>query len=474
MGLQRSAGNRAAASLVLAGRPGARPPVRAAGSSSPNSGSPGPAVPGSAVEGPRATPDDAGGTHAGPGPATIDALHAAGAPQVPGEATAQRLVVQRQAAQQITPTFTIPIEPDSTKIDFGKASYVRGSVALKGEIKGELVRKGQDSAAVSAGGTSNMGGQTEITLAEQKGFAVFDGLEVDKIKETLSFELSKKKLDVSLGAEASIKTRYPWLKGVVGLKFVLAGVEWEQMAKDPGSAVALGVEVSGGANGEGTVNVNNDFDVKLSVKVVASGEVHPNWPRIAGEVGKRVATEGGKAAVQATTTAAGTSVVAIDLAAVATAAAAILIPLAAAIAMGYGAFQGMKNAKAARDAANYGVQMRAKAEECARGFARTLTGHAPGSDEGSAEADAQIQGTMTSTGASREMVVAAATQEQGGYAAIYAKNLKRIKDKLYAEGCVQYDKQSEPDWGFIEEIGPEWGMRGVFRTTFRMILYHQS
>ena len=28
----------------------------------------------------------------------------------------------------------------------------------------------------------------------------------------------------------------------------------------------------------------------------------------------------------------------------------------------------------------------------------------------------------------------------------------------------------EPDWGFIEEIGPEGGMRGVFRNTFRIVL----
>ncbi|MDA8237054.1 MAG: hypothetical protein M0T75_04060 [Chloroflexi bacterium] len=388
---------------------------------------------------------------------------------------APRLPVQRDGPQQITPSFVVPIEPTATKIDLGgKASYVRGSIALKGEVKGELVRKGQESAGMGAGGTSNVGGQTEITIAEQKGFAVFDGLDVEKVKETLSFELSKKKLDVSLGGEATIKTRYPWLKGLVGLKLVLAGIEWEEMAKDPGSAVALGVEISGGVSGEGRVNVTSEYDVLLTVKVVATGEAHPNWPRIAGEVGKRVATEGGKAAVEATTTAAGTSVVAIDMAAVASAAAVILIPLAAAIAMGYGAWQGMKNAKAARDAAGYGVVARKKAEECARGFARTLTGSAPGSDEGSAEAEAQIQAAMASTHASREMVVAAATQEQGGYQAIHDKNLKRIKDRIYADLVAKWEEQSKPDWGWLEELGPDWGMRGVFRSTFRIVLYGEG
>jgi hypothetical protein len=377
-------------------------------------------------------------------------------------------VAQREGAQQITPSFTVPIEPNSTKIDLGgKASYIKGSVALKGEVKGEIVQKGKDSASVGAGGTSNVGGQAEITLAEQKGFAIFDAIDIEKVKETMGFELSMKKLDVNFAAEASIKTRYPWLKGIAGLKFVVAGVEWDKIS----DAVALGVEVSGGLSGEGTINLNSGYDVKLSVKVTVVGEVHPNWPRIAAEVGKRVATEGGKAAVEATTTGAGTSVIAIDLAAVGAAAAAILVPLAAAVAMGYGAFQGMKNARAAREAAGYGVVMKAKAEECAKGFAQTLTGRSPGSDEGSVEAEAQIHGVMASTGASREIVVAAATQEQGGYGAIYEKNLTRIKEKLYAEGCARYDEQSKADWGYIEDIGPEWGMRGVYRKYFRMVLF---
>ena len=479
LGVQRAAGNRAAASLVLGQRAAPQPAHRPPPARRPHAdlgasravhagsiaGEPGPVGGSVALE-------EVPGERRDALASRLDVLHTPGPPQLPAPAATQRLAVQRDGGQQITPNFVIPIEPNATKIDLGgKTSYVRGSVALKGEVKGELVRKGQESAAMGAGGTSNAGVQTEITIAEQKGFAVFDGLEVEKVKETLAFELSKKKLDVSLGGEATIKTRYPWLKGLVGLKFVLAGIEWEEMAKDPGSAVALGVEISGGVSGEGRVNVNNDYDVMLTVKVVASGEAHPNWPRIAGEVGKRVATEGGKAAVEATTTAAGTSVVAIDMAAVASAAAVILIPLAAAIAMGYGAWQGMKNARAAREAAGYGVVARKKAEDCARGFARTLTGSSPGSDEGSAEAEAQIQAAMASTHASREMVVAAATQEQGGYQAIYDKNLKRIKERIYADLCAKWDDQSKPDWGWLEEMGPDWGMRGVFRSTFRIVLF---
>ena len=142
----------------------------------------------------------------------------------------------------------IPIEPEATKKDLGSsASYVKGPIALKGEVKGEIVEKGKDSAAVSAGGTSNAGGQAEITLGEQMGYAIFDSLNIEKVTETMAFELSKKKLDVSFGAEATIKNRYEWLKGIVGLESVIAGVEWDRVS----DAVALGVEVPGGLSGEG-------------------------------------------------------------------------------------------------------------------------------------------------------------------------------------------------------------------------------
>ncbi len=422
LGIQRSAGNRAAAGLVAGMGPGPRP---------------------------------------SPGPATDR-----------GPQAAQRVAVQRQGAPAATPTFVIPIEPETTKMDLGsKAAYVRGSVAVKGEIKGELLPKGGEAGAVGRGTTSNVGVQEEITLAEQKGYAIFDSLGIEKVKETLGWELSKKKIDISIGAEASFKSRYPWLTGIVGIKGVLAGIEWEGMAKDPGSQSVLGLEVYGGLNGEGTINLNSTTDLKLSVKVVGSGEAHPNWPRIVAEVGKRAAVEGGKAAVQATTTAAGTTVLAIDMAAVASAAAVILIPLAAAIAMGYGAWQGMQNARAAREAAGYGVIGRKKAEECAKGFARTLTGSSPGSDEGSAEAEAQIQAAMTATNATREMVVAAATQEQGGYEAIYAKNLKRIKERIYADLVAKWFAANEENFGYLESLGDDWGQKGVFKSTLRIVLF---
>lgn len=418
------------------------------------------------------------------GAPTVDGMHATARPdEAAGGAgradagayaastTAQRLPLQRQGAPAATPTFVIPIEPETTKMDIGsKTAYLRGSVAVKGEVKGELLPKGGESKA-GRGGTSNVGVQEEITLAEHKAEGLLAQLGFDQVKETVGWELSKKKIDISIGAEASIKTPIKGLTGILGVKGVFAGIEWEQMAKDPGSQSVLGLEVYGGSNGEGTFNLNSTTDVKLSVKLVASGEVHPNWPRIIAEVGKRAAVEGGKAAVQATTTAAGTTVLAIDMAAVASAAAVILIPLAAAAMMGAGAWQGMQNARAAREAAGWGVYGRKKAEDSARGFARTLTGSAPGSDEGSAEAEAQIQAAMQSTNASREMVIAAATQQQGGYSAIYEKNLKRIKEAIYADLVAKWFAANESNFGYLESLGDDWGQKGVFKSTLRIVLF---
>ena len=132
LGIQRAAGNRAAASLVLGPRPLARPAARAAGPAVSSAvGTPGSLAGGAVIDAAVPTPGEATGTHDGPGPAAIDALHASGPPQAPAAAAAQRLVVQRDGPQQVTPSFVIPIEPGKAKWDLtSKTSYVRGSIAF--------------------------------------------------------------------------------------------------------------------------------------------------------------------------------------------------------------------------------------------------------------------------------------------------------------------------------------------------------
>ena len=91
--------------------------------------------------------------------------------------------------------------------------------------------------------------------------------------------------------------------------------------------------------------------------------------------------------------------------------------------------------------------------------------------EGGQHAEAQVEKVMEESGASREEALAAIQKAQGGYAAIRAKELQRLKDRMYAEACAAFDESHKADFGTLEEQGPECGFRGEFRSTLRMILY---
>ena len=470
LGIQRAAGNRAATAMVqgmqaqTARQPAA--PRREHPAATADA-----AASGGWLAAERETPpDDAAQAD---GATAVDVLRPAGAPPEPPGASAA--MVQREPVVQRNPggpnpKFSVAIEPEDWKQDFGKTSYIMGSYGIEGEISGEIAPKGGgDSGTVNPSAVPG-GGKVDVTLAERKALGILQQLGVEKTKETLSAELSMKKLEVSYASEATLTTPYPWLKGLVEFKFIAAGVEW----KKPQEAVAAGVKLSGGLTGEGPIPLDDQTELKVSAKLVGYGQLQPNWIRIMEEVGQRVGQEGGKMAVEAVTTAAGTEVIAIDLAGLAVSAAAIIVPLAAALLMGAGAYQEAKNTAAAREAAEAGVVARKKAEDCAAGYARTLTGGAPGGDEGSTEAEAQIKEVMAKTGGTRELVIAATIEEQGGYSAIYDKNLKRIKDKIYAQSCLIYDASHQEDFGWLESLGPEWGMRGVYRTYFRIVLYGGS
>ncbi len=165
---------------------------------------------------------------------------------------------------------------------------------------------------------------------------------------------------------------------------------------------------------------------------------------------------------------------AVDLAGVATSAAAVIIPLAAAVVIGYGLFQASKLTEAAVAAANAGVEARRRARTAASGFAHVMTGGKSKGDEGSTEAERQILAIMAKTNASREQVVEAITSQQGGYSAIYQKNLKRMQDHLYAEAVRTFEETHQEDFGIIESFGEDWGMRGRFRKDLRLVLYAED
>jgi hypothetical protein len=161
----------------------------------------------------------------------------------------------------------------------------------------------------------------------------------------------------------------------------------------------------------------------------------------------------------------------VDLAGLAVTAAAVVLPIVAAGVIAAGLFQGAKLTQAEIAAANAGVAARQKAKTVTAGYAHVITGGANKGDEGSAEAERQIVSMMAKTNASRDQVVEAVKTQQGGYYAIYEKNLKRIKDRLYTEAVRVFEETYQGEFGFIEELGETWGMRGVFRRTLRLVLY---
>lgn len=162
---------------------------------------------------------------------------------------------------------------------------------------------------------------------------------------------------------------------------------------------------------------------------------------------------------------------AVDVAGMAGSAAALVLPLAAAAAMIYGANQAIKNARAATEAAQSAVGHRDEARKAAKGYAQVLTGGGGGSDPGSAEAEGQLVSIAATTHGTREMVLATVAKEQGGYDAIYRKNLDRICERMYAEACKAFDESHKEDVGLVEDIGEDWGMRGTFRKTLRIVLF---
>jgi hypothetical protein len=373
--------------------------------------------------------------------------------------------VQRQAAGPAVGFAGTSVDLPESKVEFGRTAFVSGSVGSKGSIAFEPV----ESPAIGVE-YANQGAKVNFALAKQEAVRIANSITLDEVSEGLSFELSRKQVNVSFAVNAKLKTALPFLSGKLSGKLVVAGVQWEK----PDSATAFGLEVSGSLVGQGPIRLG-DTEVMVKSSVTLAGTLRPNWHRILGEAGKRAAQGAADGAVSAVTTEAGTVVLSVDTAALASGAATIVVPVAAAVGMAYGVFQDMKNTKAAVTAAQRGVSLRQQAREYAEGYARTLTGGS-GSGPGAVEAERLLAGLAVASNATRDMAVAAVRYQQGSYQEIHDRAYRRIRDAYYAEACRQFDESHRDDFGFVESIGDwfgsdDWGMKGVFRDTLRIVLY---
>ena len=192
--------------------------------------------------------------------------------------------------------------------------------------------------------------------------------------------------------------------------------------------------------------------------------------KAAEEAAKQAAKEAAKDAALATGEGAGETALVMDGAALASAAAAILLPAAVAVAIAAGMIQEARNMKADGEAIQTGLSTRKRAAKAATNYAKVLTGGS-GSGEGGQEAEAQIADMMRKANATREQAIEAIDKAQGNYSTILARELGRLKDKMYAAACQAFDDGHKSEFGLLERQGPDWGYRGSFRKMLHLILY---
>lgn len=434
-------------------------------------------------------------------------------------AGAARSIFRKDAKQnQVNPKLSFDIK--EVKLGEKKLRWVKlaASYKAKGSIEAQEVENGKGiSSTVTVGptgiaGQGATGGKAEIELAKQEFHHKLLGIELDeKLKEKFSFELSREKLDVSVGVEGRVNVKeLPWLKGAGDLSFKFASVKWKDMQKDPDhieKVKVLALEGGLGLNGEGTlVFAERAYKAGVTSQVVVSAS--PNWAEIGAEVAKQAAEKGAETAATtgaggaagsgatattattATTTGAGgtgtvtggattttgaagaaaETAIVVDTAGVAASAAAIVLPLGFAALAIAGARQEEKNARASHAAIRTGLVMRDEARRYVRAYTTTLRG---GSAEGPGAlvANAKVMEYMAATGKNRADACADLVQRNGGVEKLEAEIMAKVRAEAYAKGVAEFERAFADQFGWLEKLGETWGMRGTFRKDLYMVLY---
>jgi hypothetical protein len=384
--------------------------------------------------------------------------------------------------------------------------YVTLSSSLKAKGSVELVGADGTTAPVTAGpkvSKGGVGGNGDIAFAQQHFAPKLANMQFDgKAKETISFELGSEQVKIAAGLQARVDWQeLEFLKGAADLSFIFAGAKWKDIEKDPNNVKVMAADVAIGASGEGLGTIWTGQQAKTALTVQVVGAAVPNWANVGVEVAKDVAKEGATtagtdattsvtvgtatadgaatAAAGATDTAAADAGVAaldtaitIDTTAVAASAAAVILPLGAAALMVAGATQTGKNIDASAAAAAYGTELRAEAKAYASSYAATIGGSGKTANRGALDANVVVMQYMAASGKNRAESCADLLAKNGPTLA--DQILSKMRDKLYDQGCAAFEAQYANEFGLLEKLGPTWGMRGVFRGEFRMILYADS
>jgi plasmid stability protein len=349
-----------------------------------------------------------------------------------------------------TPPFKVPHEATSL-----------GPVKMQAEIKAELSfdqptqassssdpgAPTQARAGVTASPTGGVGYQAEV----QKEFQRRSEGALAGWKPTIKGGGKVTSNGGEIGIEGAIERDF--LAGTVlsqTIKFTILGVDLKE-----NDITFVGMSY--------TVALAKKFKAEFmpGIEVEVKGGIEfkftPDWIAIGKWIAERLAVSAGEAVV-------------VDGAAVAGSAAAVIAPVGAAALIIAGFIQTGKNIDASRAAIGTAVRLRKQAKDFAKAYAGKLTGGS-GSGPGADAAEQKIKEYRIVSLKERAEACNDLREKNGGYQKIYTDILTALRPKLFAQAVAEFETNYQTQFGILESIGEDWGMRGVFRKDMRMILF---
>jgi plasmid stability protein len=197
--------------------------------------------------------------------------------------------------------------------------------------------------------------------------------------------------------------------------------------------------------------------IEVEVKGGIEFKFTPDWIQIGKWIAEKLAVSAAEA-------------VAVDGAAVAASAAAIIAPVGAAAMIIAGFIQTGKNIDASRAAIGTAVRLRKQAKDYAKAYAGKLTGGS-GTGPGADAAEEKIKTYQIASRKERAEACNDLKEKNGGYQKIYTDILAALRPKLFTQAVAEFETNYQEQFGILESIGEDWGMRGVFRKDMRMVLF---
>lgn len=349
-----------------------------------------------------------------------------------------------------TPPFKVPHEAVSL-----------GPVKMQAEIKAELSfdqptqassssdpgAPTQARAGVTASPTGGVGYQAEV----QKEFQRRSEGALAGWKPTIKGGGKVTSNGGEIGVEGAIERDF--LAGTVlsqTIKFTILGVDLKE-----NDVTFVGMSY--------TVALSKKFKAEFmpGIEVEVKGGIEfkftPDWVQIGKWIAEKLAVSAAEA-------------VAVDGAAVAASAAAIIAPVGAAAMIIAGFIQTGKNIDASRAAIGTAVRLRKQAKDFAKAYAGKLTGGS-GTGPGAEAAEAKIKEYRLVSLKDRAEACNDLKEKNGGYQKIYGDILAALRPKLFTQAVAEFETNYQAQFGILESIGEDWGMRGVFRKDMRRILF---